>query len=162
MWQGSGGMISIAGGKLTGFRKMADDVLELIESKLGAYSENGETPMQPLPGGDFDGDLATLAHDLRAQVNVDQASAVRLARLYGDESRELIRDDVTPLLPGARILRCEVDWSVRYEGARKLEDFIYRRAGAAFFRSRGQRCFARAGLPADEDAPRLERRGARC
>ncbi len=149
VWQGTGGMLSIAGGKLTGFRKMADDVLELIESKLGRFSENrngesrnneSQTTLMPLPGGDFDGDLASLAHDLRAQVNLDQASAVRLARLYGDESRELIRGDVTPLVPGARILRCEVDWSVRYEGAQRVEDFIYRRAGAAFYD------------PADKDA----------
>ncbi len=132
VWQGPGGMISIAGGKLTGFRKMAQDVLALIESKLGVHADTAADPM-PLPGGDFDGDIATLAHDLRVQANLDQSAAVRLARLYGNESRELITDDVAPLAPGARVLRCEVDWSVRYEGAQKVGDFIYRRSGAAFY-----------------------------
>lgn len=132
VWQGTGGMISIAGGKLTGFRKMAQDVLELIESKLGVHAA-GEVDSVPLPGGDFDGDIATLARDLRLQADLDQSTAVRLARLYGSEGRELVADDVSPLVPGARVLGCEVDWSVRCEGAQKVEDFIYRRSGAALY-----------------------------
>jgi glycerol-3-phosphate dehydrogenase len=132
IWRGTGGMFSIAGGKLTGFRKMADDVLKRILAELGTHGE-GAAATTPLPGGDFDGDLASLAGELRARHDLDQSSAMRLTRLYGDECREVVRDGATPLAAGARVLRCEVDWAVRYEGAQKLTDFMYRRAGAAFY-----------------------------
>ena len=56
IWESGGGLITIAGGKLTGYRKMAETVVDLIVKRL-APDEIGPcvTEHLPLSGGDFGG-----------------------------------------------------------------------------------------------------------
>ncbi|HVI01077.1 MAG TPA: glycerol-3-phosphate dehydrogenase/oxidase, partial [Enhygromyxa sp.] len=79
------GVLSIAGGKLTGYRGMARRVLETVAERIDRpIPEPAEEP--PLPGGDFDGDLEKLAGRLAAAHSLDTVTASRLAGLYGAEA----------------------------------------------------------------------------
>lgn len=120
------GVLSIAGGKLTGYRGMARRVLETIGERLGRpVPELVDEP--PLPGGDFDGDLDALAGRLRAAHALDEETAARLARLFGAEAEQVLALGSQPIQPGSRCVVGEVRWSVEREGAVNLEDLIYRR-----------------------------------
>lgn len=120
------GVLSVAGGKLTGYRGMARRVLESVAEQLGRdIPERGEEP--PLPGGDFDGELEPLAAGLQQRHGVDEATAARVARLFGVEADQVLALGAQPLFPGSRCVVGEVRWAVEVEGAVTLEDMLYRR-----------------------------------
>ena len=59
IWESKKGLITIAGGKLTGYRKMAETVVNLVVKKLGEDGYNGFseciTKKLPISGGDVGG-----------------------------------------------------------------------------------------------------------
>ncbi|MEE4361172.1 MAG: glycerol-3-phosphate dehydrogenase/oxidase [Pseudomonadales bacterium] len=132
IWTGPGGMLTIAGGKLTGFRKMAEDVLDAVARETGRSLGAAPGPT-PIPGGAFDGDLEALARRLPGVGNLPAGAPLRLARLYGTEAASVLELGAEPLVPGGQVMLGEVDWSVSMEAAHSLEDLIYRRTRAAWF-----------------------------
>ena len=126
-------MITLAGGKLTGFRLMANEAIAKAAEVTGIAPAPAPAEEPPLPGGDFDGRLQRLEMELVAEFRVSPACAARLVRLYGTEASELARPGVEPLVAGALVLASEVDWAVRVEAAATLEDVVYRRLRTAFF-----------------------------
>jgi glycerol-3-phosphate dehydrogenase len=123
---GPAGVVTIAGGKLTGYRPMA---IETVDQAVKVCSLDGaprpdEEP--PLPGGDFDGALEPLEAEL-AREGLSPTCAARMVRLYGTESRQIARKGTEALVEGAPVLASEVDWAVEAEAAATLEDVIYRR-----------------------------------
>jgi len=129
VWEGPAGVISIAGGKLSAYRAMAerivDKVAERLEHKLPACS----TAVTVLPGGDAvpaDVEAALVARGLPA------ADAHRLVGLYGAEA--------TAFAASGDIVAMEVALAVTREGACRLEDWWARRSARAWFD-------AGAGLP---------------
>jgi glycerol-3-phosphate dehydrogenase len=130
---GPAGVVTMAGGKLTGYRLMARETLEKAAEVCGL--ELGPPPEHepPLPGGDFDGDLAALEASLVREFGVSQACAARLARLYGSEAHELARLGTRPLVEGTPVLAAEIDWAVGVTAAASVEDVVYRRLRTAFF-----------------------------
>lgn len=132
IWIGPGGMVTIAGGKLTGFRKMAEEVMEKVGEQLGR-SLPPPPELEPLPGGDFAGDLGHLAKTLPGMGNLGRACAERLVRLYGTEAAEVLAAGAEALVTSGEVLRGEVDWAVNMEAAHSLEDLIYRRTRAAWY-----------------------------
>lgn len=120
------GVLSVAGGKLTGYRGMARRVLESVAERLGrSLPEPPDEP--PLPGGDFDGDLSALASRLSSAHELDERTSARLARLFGTEAERVLELGSDPLYPGAVCVTGEVRWAVEQEGAATLEDLLYRR-----------------------------------
>lgn len=132
VWIGAGGMVTIAGGKLTGFRKMAEDVMVKVGEQLGA-SLPPPPDLTPLPGGDFADDIEHLAKSLPGAGNLGRHCAERLARLYGSEAKDVLAAGAEPLVTKGEVLRGEVDWAVNVEAAYSLEDLIYRRTRAAWY-----------------------------
>jgi glycerol-3-phosphate dehydrogenase len=131
---GPAGVVTIAGGKLTGYRKMAAEVLTRVLRSLGrapAPLDEGEEP--PLPGGDFAGDLEVLATALDRNTGVGPRTAARLVRLYGAEAAQVVALGPEPLAPGVAVLSGEVDWAVAVEGAATADDVVYRRTRAALY-----------------------------
>ena len=127
-------VVTLAGGKLTGFRPMARATVEKAAEVCGldlAPAPAGAE--EPLPGGDLAADLATLEAALAREFGVSPRCAARLARLYGSEARDVARAGTEPLVAGSPVLASEVDWSVRVEGAATLEDVLYRRIRSALF-----------------------------
>ena len=119
VWTGPAGVISIAGGKLTAYRKMAERVVDRIEEGLGRKPGRGRTAKVPLPGGDVD--PAAMARSLETD-GFSPVEAARRVGLYGSEA--------VALAPGAA---AEAIWAVLHEGALTLEDYWVRRAARAWF-----------------------------
>jgi glycerol-3-phosphate dehydrogenase len=101
-------------------------------------------PLAPLPGGAVD-DLESLVAEVARRHQLEAAVAERLVRLYGSEVTAVLGVRPTPL--SASAFAEEVAWAVEVEGARRLEDVLYRRLRAAWF------------LPAERDE--LIQRGGR-
>ena len=138
---GRGGVVTIAGGKLTGYRPMALRTLEKVAEVLGReLPQAGEGG--PLPGGDFAGELPGLTHELERQHGLARPTAQRLARLYGSEAHEVVSLGSESLAPGAPVIAGEVDWAVTREAAVGVEDVLYRRTRVALFEPDARRASA--------------------
>ncbi len=130
------GLISIAGGKLTTHRHIAERVTDLAIGMLGRGSARSPTIDTPLPGArpaDLDVDdgadaLGALPSEVRdAMASRYGTRAVIPARL-ASESPDLAR----PLAPGCPVLRAEVIYALGYEMATTVSDFIVRRTAVSW------------------------------
>jgi glycerol-3-phosphate dehydrogenase len=130
---GPSGVVTIAGGKLTGYRKMGVDVVARVAEVLGRALAPTHDEDRPLPGGDFDGDLDVLAERVARASGVDARTAARLVRLYGTEAEAVIARGREPLVPGTAVLLGEVAWAIDVEGALDALDVVYRRTRAALY-----------------------------
>jgi glycerol-3-phosphate dehydrogenase len=130
---GPRGVVTLAGGKLTGYRPTARRTLEIAAESAGVALAPAPVEDPPLPGGDFAGDLDALAAALAAGSGIARDAADRLVRLHGSESRDVVALGDEPLVPGAPVLAGEVDFAVRHEGAVHVEDVIYRRIRSALY-----------------------------
>jgi len=122
LWAGPAGVLSIAGGKLTAYRRMAQRVVDHIEGALGRKHVACRTQSEPLPGGDHD----PIA--LRTQLErggLAPLEADRLVTLYGSRAPHIAAAGTGP---GA-----EAAYAVLEEGALTLEDYWVRRSGRAWF-----------------------------
>ncbi len=126
-------LISVYGGKITAYRRLAEKILDRVVAAIGARGA-GWTARTPLPGGDLPGgDLAAFVQDLRARKPfLDGALAWRLARAYGTlclgflepaRGMEDLGEDF-----GAGLTRAEVDYLIEREWARTPEDILWRRS----------------------------------
>lgn len=123
IWIGPHGMLSIAGGKLTAYRRMAERVVDRVESELGRTAGRCRTAGEPLPGG------AASPETIRTRLSalgVDGSTAERLTGLYGD---------LAPGLTGGPA--AEAVHAVLAEGALTLEDYWVRRGARAWFDADG-------------------------
>ncbi len=127
------GVVTVAGGKLTGYRPTVERVLETVAEVLGRELPDAEEG--PLPGGDFDGDLDRLARSLVEKFGVSETVGARLVRLYGCEASEVAMTGATTVAENAPLLNGEIDWSVLKEGAARVEDVVYRRTRVALYES---------------------------
>ncbi|MGB8818571.1 MAG: glycerol-3-phosphate dehydrogenase [Rhizobiaceae bacterium] len=130
-----GVVLNIFGGKITTYRRLAESVLEKVETVLGA--KNGSwTKTATLPGGDFpvlgfDAEVRRLQADY-SFLNTRQAT--RLMRLYGTKSRVLLGQaasaaDLGPQF-GPDLTGAEVEYLVRNEWATTADDVLWRRTKA--------------------------------
>lgn len=130
---GPAGVVTLAGGKLTGYRPMAVDSVRRAAEVCGLRLAPDPEEEAPLPGGDFDGDLAKLEERLARETHLPGGTCARLVRLYGTEAREVIRFGSDALVADAPVLASEVEWGVRALGAVTLEDLLYRRLRTAWY-----------------------------
>ncbi|MDP7143996.1 MAG: glycerol-3-phosphate dehydrogenase/oxidase [Pseudomonadales bacterium] len=137
IWLSEAGLISIAGGKLTGYRLMGieavDQVCEVLARDLPATDD-----LPPLPGGDFSQSLLELSQLLQQSSNLDAAACDRLVRLYGTEASDIVNLSTQPVLPGSSLIQGEVAWAVTMEAACTVADVVYRRTRAALYST--ERC----------------------
>ena len=117
------GLISIAGGKYTTFRRIALGVLE----RAGVRSLD-RAPVA-LPGAADPGDVAKrlrLAHE-----DLSEASIQHLARFYGSAAIGIALGDRTPILEGSPEIAAEVMHARDHEWVRDADDFLRRRSTLA-------------------------------
>ena len=119
VWTGPAGILSIAGGKLTAYRRMVERVTDAIFERLGQPATPAVSQDRPLIGGDVE----PAPIDEAARSGNQQRD--RLADLYGSEASDVRADGGD--------LSAEVRQAVRREGALRLEDYWVRRAARAFF-----------------------------
>ncbi|MDX1648820.1 MAG: glycerol-3-phosphate dehydrogenase/oxidase [Myxococcota bacterium] len=140
VWVGPRRVITIAGGKLTGYRPMARMTLERTAEVAGlAPAEPPDEAEEPLlPGGAFEGDVSGIAARLRRETGLAEDPARRLADLYGAEAPEVAARGAEPLVPGGEVVAGEIPWAVEVEAAATLEDVLVRRTRASLY-SPGER-----------------------
>jgi glycerol-3-phosphate dehydrogenase len=150
-------LLQVWGGKITTYRRLAEQVLERLLPALGS-SAPPWTARAPLPGGDLgepgrtvsdpDGSFHAFASELRRRRPwLPGALALRYARLYGTRAERFL-DGAQGLADlGEPILldlhEAEARYLVEQEWARRAEDVLWRRTKL------GLRC-------TKEDAARLE------
>lgn len=130
-------LLSVFGGKITTFRRLADHAMEKLVPHLGHGSETSWTGGAPLPGGDMDrGDFDTYLAQLTSRYDgLPRHLILRLARAYGTRAERILGaattlDDLGADL-GGNLTEVEVDYLVDEEWAREPEDILWRRSKLA-------------------------------
>ncbi|MFV2006886.1 MAG: FAD-dependent oxidoreductase [Longimicrobiales bacterium] len=166
VWEEPDGLITVVGGKLTTYRRMAIRVLEMAQESLGMPpSDDSELDASvPLPGWTHGADDPQEVEEETAAAfrarGVDASTAERVAWLYGSQSDVLLEfgdEDpawLEPLGPDVPALRGEARLAVDQEMAMTLADFMDRRAALLLFS--GDHGLAGAEAAADIMAQRLD------
>ncbi len=130
--EGTAPLLTIYGGKLTTYRKLAQHALRKILPRLGREPKKWTSGV-PLPGGDMPGaDFAAFRRALGAEFPFLPAElAARYARLYGTRARQLLKDarslgDLGECL-GADLYEREVTFLRETEWAETADDVLWRR-----------------------------------
>ena len=126
LYETSSGMLTITGGKLTTWRRMAKQTVDRLVERAGreAPCHTAEIPlgMQARPD------------DLQAPDGVSEESVSQLAFRYGHAARAVLdlawKDPklATPIVPGRPDLLAEAAIAARREQARSVADVLLRRA----------------------------------
>ncbi|MBX6767054.1 MAG: glycerol-3-phosphate dehydrogenase, partial [Actinomadura rubrobrunea] len=116
------GVVTVVGGKLTTYRRMAEDAVDTaVASAPHLDAGPSRTARLPLVGAAPPARLAALD------------APRRLVRRYGTEAplvAALAREDpalLEPVVPGLPVLRVELAWALRHEGALDAADLLDRR-----------------------------------
>ena len=129
---GEAPLLTVYGGKLTTFRRLAEDVL----ARLTHFFPPSQpwTAKSPLPGGDFvyDGVPALVASTLRRWPFLAEDHARRLVDAYGTRVANVLKtatrlDDLGICL-GADLTAAEVRYLMTTEWAQTADDVLWRRS----------------------------------
>ncbi len=132
---GGAPLLSIYGGKITTYRRLAEEALERLSPYLrSAKARQGWTGKSPLPGGDLDvSALPALTAELQRNypfLTLEHAS--RLAHAYGTRASKLLGSakslaDLGESF-GATLTVAEVKYLMTSEWAVSAEDIVWRRS----------------------------------
>ncbi len=129
---GGAPILNVFGGKITTYRKLAEDAMDKIVPFFPGTSGHW-TAGVALPGGDFEVDgFDRLVRKLKAEYAfLSDAWARRLVRAYGTEAWDVLGDAGSETALGqsfgATLTEREVRWLHKNEYARTAEDIIWRR-----------------------------------
>ena len=146
-------MLSVFGGKITTYRKLAEHALDKLKPFFPAMKDTW-TAGAPLPGGDMPGaDFERFLGDLqRAEPWLPEALAHHYARLYGTRTRNVFvgARDLAGLGRhfGGLLYQCEIDYLRSVEWAKTAEDILDRRTKHGLHLTRDQREAVRAYMGA--------------
>ena len=125
LYETSSGMLTITGGKLTTFRRMAAQVVDRITQRDG---RDAECRTDDIPLG-----MTARPDDLETEVPLPEGATDQLAFRYGHAARAVLdlceeRPELAePIAPGHPDLLAEVVIAVRREQARSVADVLLRR-----------------------------------
>jgi glycerol-3-phosphate dehydrogenase len=132
---GGAPLLSIYGGKITTYRRLAEEALERLSPYLrSSKAREGWTAKSPLPGGDMDVSAipALSAELIRGYPFLSSVHANRLAHAYGTRAAKLLGPakslaDLGKSF-GATLTESEVRYLISHEWARTAEDIVWRRS----------------------------------
>jgi glycerol-3-phosphate dehydrogenase len=135
---GAAPMLTIFGGKITTYRRLAEQALAKLDPHLSPADglTAGWTGRAPLPGGDFATDataFAALVARLRSDFPfLDAAAAERYARAYGTRASAMLGGATSAADLGrdfgASLTEAEIAYLRRHEWADTAEDVLWRRS----------------------------------
>ncbi|XXM71046.1 glycerol-3-phosphate dehydrogenase/oxidase [Lysinibacillus sphaericus] len=147
IWEGESGLITIAGGKLTGYRKMAETVVDLVSKRLKEEVKKkfpaSATKHMPISGGHVGGSKNLPAFiDQKSkeavQYGLTEAEGRKLAGMYGSNVDQLFK--LAHAYSGSSEagevpvkLYAQLIYAIQEEMAATPVDFFIRRTGAMFF-----------------------------
>jgi len=151
LFESETGLISISGGKLTGYRKMAERVTDRVIKRLklansGKSFTKCRTENYSLGGGNFKNREAVFEFIEKQageaiQIGASFADISKLVWKYG-RNTELIIDKAYSNWPttkdkSAALLNAEMWYSIEHEMSVRPDDFWIRRTGALYFERPG-------------------------
>jgi glycerol-3-phosphate dehydrogenase len=137
-------LISIAGGKLTGYRKMAERIVDLVVKKYARRFDKEfdeiKTKEISLSGGTFKSyqevqSYTDAIYNRIAEVDFNQKDAEYLVHNYGKQTDIILQkfDDLMHDDMQEKMLKSEVWFTINYEMTCSPTDFFMRRTGRLFF-----------------------------
>ena len=142
--------LSVWGGKLTTFRKLAEEAADRLAAPL--HLERGAwTASAVLPGGDFsefigtplqpDADFARFAAELaRRHPELPATLVQRWARAYGSRAERVIEADGLGAEVAPGLFEAELRYLHRCEWARTADDVLWRRSKLGLHYTSTERC----------------------
>ena len=125
LYETSSGMLTITGGKLTTFRRMAAQVVDRIVQRDG---REAECRTDDIPLG-----MSARPDDLETEIELPEGATGQLAFRYGHAARAVLDlceeapELAEPIVPGHPDLLAEVVIAARREQARTVADVLLRR-----------------------------------
>jgi glycerol-3-phosphate dehydrogenase len=162
--EGSAPLLSVFGGKLTTYRRLAEDAIDRLAPYLKPPRAKHWTATAPLPGGDTNGgDFDRFLRALRGKYPwLDAGTVARMARAYGTRAEAIlgnarcVRDLGEDF--GAGLYQAEIDYLIGQEFALTAEDILWRRSKRGLHLSPAER--ARVSAYVDARARTGERPNA--
>jgi glycerol-3-phosphate dehydrogenase len=136
------GLVSVAGGKLTTYRRMAEQIVDRIVARLPVARRRElsacSTRVRPLRDDSFD--VRAMSEELARRFALDALTARRLLATWGNEALEMLEQaprEERARIGSSRFVVAEVAWSIERECALHLTDVLERRIRVAVC-ARGQ------------------------
>jgi glycerol-3-phosphate dehydrogenase len=126
---GRGGMLTVAGGKLTTYRRIALHALDRLRPELGGM--RFDPAPRPLPGARGLDDAG--ARIARRFPELDPATRLHVLHLYGSLAEEMLAPALLepsllePIHPDAPDVLAQIEYAGRHEWAVSAEDVVWRR-----------------------------------
>jgi len=142
IFQSPSGLISIAGGKLTGYRKMAERVVSLVVKRHfnGRSLNPCRTDHIKLAGNTFTGvrqvkKLVQSIYDQVSPFDVSLLEAKSLVENYGPQAEDIIRyaGKLNVSTAEVALLKAELWYCIHHEMVCSIQDFFVRRTGMVYF-----------------------------
>jgi glycerol-3-phosphate dehydrogenase len=137
-------LLSVFGGKITTYRRLAEMALSKLQTHLGG-NENPWSDRAPLPGGDLPrGDFPSFLDGVRARWPfLPGPTSERMARAYGTRLSRILGDarSLADLGEhyGAGLTQAEVEYLRHHEWARGADDILWRRSKLGLYLSAAER-----------------------
>ena len=139
IFESKDGLLSIAGGKLTGYRKMAERIINRAQRVLGKRL-TCQTKNLVLYGQSFDSttDVQHLCSSANAIIKGPDYLGERLVHLYGHFAMDIIEQAQAKStnkgeISLAELLQAELEYTIEHERVCSLSDFIIQRSGMLYF-----------------------------
>lgn len=146
VWEGKSGLLTIAGGKLTGYRHMALEIVDLLSKRLkseyGLKFKPCATKNLTISGGDvggsqnFENFINQKVEEAKAY-QIDEATARHFASKYGSNAEELFKIAQTAQYQESGLpldIYTELIYSIQNEMVYRPTDFFVRRTGKLYFK----------------------------
>jgi glycerol-3-phosphate dehydrogenase len=152
-------ILTVLGGKITTYRHLAEEALDLLASRLPVLDKPSWTGRTPLPGGDFpvDGVDAQAAQLVRQYPFLEPAWARRLTSAYGTLAATILGDakDLADCGRhfGLGFTARELKYLIDQEWARTAEDVLWRRSKLGLHFSAEEAENVKAWMESEVNAP---------
>ena len=132
------GFLSIAGGKYTTYRVMAEDAVDTAVTDLRRITPQSCTETLAIVGADGYSVLMNKVDEISEKFSLDRESIIHLLNRYGSLIEEVLAptvskkellEKVEPKLP---YIKAEILYAVTDEGARSVDDVLSRRTRITF------------------------------
>lgn len=143
IFESPSGLISIAGGKLTGYRKMAQRINEVIEKRLGKKAKMDSSRTEHIAltshamrsSEEVEAYRIKLEKQLRNKGIKDSYIAWYLTHTFGKQATIILNriDYFLNIDVYERLIRAEVWYTVSFEMAHSVIDYFVRRTGRLYF-----------------------------